>query len=414
MHTQTLIIGAGQAGLALSRCLTEAGHDHVLVERGRVAERWHSERPDSFRLLTPNWLTRLPGFRYDGSDPDGFMDRDEVTRFFDAYAASFDPPVHTGVTVTAVDREPGGGWRVTTDRGTWRAVNVVVATGHMDRPAVPASSRELPPEVTQVHSSRYRNPEQLPDGRVVVVGAGPSGQQIADELARAGRRVVLAAGGHRALPRRYRGRDVYAWMLELGLLDRTVDSLPDPAGAPRSTRSGVLEGGEQDLDLRRLHRNGVVVAGRLLGMADSRLVFGDGLAADLAAADANASRLRAMVDAHVRAVGLDVPDEPWATPAVPEWAFDGPSDLHLTRAHVAAVVWATGYGRDWSWIHAPVFDDHGHPVHRRGITAEPGLCFLGLRWLYRRDSGFIDGVGRDAAHLAEHLVAGRVHAEAVR
>ncbi len=414
MHTQTLIIGAGQAGLALSHCLTEAGHDHVLLERGQVAERWRSERPDSFRLLTPNWLTRLPGFRYDGPDPDGFMDRGQVTRFFDAYAASFDPPVHTGVTVAAVDRQSGSSWQVGTDHGTWSAGNVVVATGHMDRAAVPAASRELPPEVMQVHSSRYRNPGQLPDGRVLVVGAGPSGQQIADELARAGRQVVLAAGGHRALPRRYRGRDVYAWMLELGLLDRTVDSLPDPSSAPRSTRSGVLEGGQQDLDLRRLHRNGVTLTGRLLGVADSRLVFGDGLAADLAAADANAARLRTMVDAHVAAAGLDVPDEPWATPAVPEWALHAPSDLHLTGAGVSAVVWATGYRRDWSWIHAPVLDEHGDPVHRRGLTAEPGLSFLGLRWLYRRDSGFIDGVGRDAEHLAEHLVAGRVHAGAGR
>lgn len=409
MHTDTLIIGAGQAGLALSHCLTAAGHDHLLLERGRVAERWRSERPDGFRLLTPNWLTRLPGHRYTGPDPDGFMGRQEVIDFFDAYAASFDPPVHTGVTVTAVERSRRGTWRVVTDHGDHHATNVVVATGHMDRPAVPASARDLPGGVAQVHASRYRNPHQLPEGRVLVVGAGPSGQQIADELALAGRDVVIAVGGHRALPRRYRGRDVYWWMERLGLLDRPRESLPDPT-AVRTTRAGVLEGSHRDLDLRRLHRHGVTVTGRLLGVAGDRLVFGDRLARDLADADANATRLREMIDAHVAATGLDVPSEPWTAPTTPTWACDAPADLALSRSGIAAVVWATGYGRDWSWIHAPVFDAHGEPIHHRGVTAAPGLCFLGLRWLTRRDSGFIHGVGRDATHLAAHLLGDPVGA----
>lgn len=404
MRTRTLIIGAGQAGLALSRCLTDADHEHVLLERGRVAERWRSERPDSFRLLTPNWLTRLPGRSYDGPDPDGFMGREEVVGFFDDYASSFAAPVHTGVTVTRVVRDLDGDWVVETDRGTWRASDVVVATGHMDRPAVPAAARDLPGDVVQLHSSRYRNPAQLPEGRVVVVGAGPSGQQVADELARAGRDVVLAAGAHRSLPRRYRDRDVYWWMDRLGLLDRTVDSLDDPAAAARTTRSSVLEGGREDLDLRRLHGHGVQVVGRLTGVDGTRLRLGDGLAMDLADADANANRLRIMVDDHVARTGLDVPAEGWSLPEVPDWALCPPSSLDLARDGVSAVLWATGYARDWSWIEADVFDAHGDPVHRRGVTAEPGLCFLGLRWLYRRDSGFIGGVGRDAEHLAAHLV----------
>ncbi len=285
MHATTIIIGAGQAGLALSRCLTEAGHDHLLLERGRVAERWRSERWDSFRLLTPNWQTRLPGFRYQGPEPDGFMDKGQVVDFFDAYAASFAPPVRTGVTVTRVTQRPGGGWRVVTDRGEYEAANVVVATGHMDRPTVPATAARMPAGVDQLHSSQYRNPGQLPAGAVLVVGAGPSGQQIADELGRAGRRVVLAAGRHRALPRRYRGHDVYWWMERLGLLDRTVDTLPDPDQA-RDTRSSVLEGGTEDLDLRRLHRHGVQLTGRLLLVEGTRVAFGSSLADDLADADA--------------------------------------------------------------------------------------------------------------------------------
>jgi putative flavoprotein involved in K+ transport len=277
---------------------------------------------------------------------------------------------------------------------------------------VPAMSRDLPRHVAQVHSSRYRNPDRLPPGRVLVVGAGPSGQQIAAELARAGRDVALAAGGHRALPRRYRDRDVYWWMQRLGLLDRTVDSLPDPAAAARTTRSSVLQGGDEDLDLRRLHREGVTVTGRLLGVDGHRALLGDGLAADLADADANASRLRLRVDEHVTRTGLHVPEEPWAVPAVPDWATTAPTSIDLAREGVGAVVWATGYTRDWSWIHAPVFDAHGEPVHHRGVTAEPGLSFLGLRWLWRRDSGFISGVGRDAEHLADVLVDQRVGAGA--
>lgn len=404
MRTETLIIGAGQAGLALSRLLTDAGHDHVVLERGRIAERWRSERPDGFRLLTPNWLTRLPGHTYTGPNPDGFMNRDQVVGFFDAYAASFDPPVHTAVTVSRVTRAGDGDWLVVTDRGTWTAATVVVATGHMDRPAVPFLAGDLPGHVVQVHSSRYRRPTQLPAGRVLVVGAGPSGQQIGDELARSGREVVLAAGGHRSLPRRYRGRDVYWWMDRLGLLDRTVDSLPDPASAVRTTRSSVLEGGHDDLDLRRLHRHGAWVTGRLLGVDGTRLRFGGALAADLAAADANATRLRTMVDDHVARTGLSVPVEPWTPPTVPDWAVTAPTALDLVAQGITAVVWATGYTRDWSWIDARVHDAHGDIVHRRGVTAEPGLYVLGLRWLHRRDSGFISGVGRDAEYLAQHLV----------
>ncbi|HUG83322.1 MAG TPA: NAD(P)-binding domain-containing protein, partial [Euzebya sp.] len=344
---------------------------------------------------------------YAGPEPHGFMHARQVVGFFEAYAATFDPPVHTGVTVAAVRPRPAGGWYVTTDQGPYEAANVVVATGHMGMPAVPAAARRLPSGLLQLHSSGYRNPQQLPGGRVLVVGAGPSAQQIADELAVAGRDVVLAVGGHRALPRRYRGHDVYWWMERLGLLRRTIDTLPDPAAAARTTRSSVLMGGEEDLDLRRLHRNGVRMTGRILDASGTRLRLGRRLARDLADADANATRLRAMVDDHVRRTGLSVPDEPWSPPDVPAWAADAPGEMDLASEGVSAVVWGTGYRRDWSWIHAPVFDAHGEVVHRRGITAAPGLSFLGLRWLHRRNSGFIDGVGADAVHLAAHLTRTR-------
>lgn len=401
IHLDTVIIGAGQAGLALSRLLTEQRQEHVVLERGRVGERWRSERWDSFRLLTPNWQARLPGHRYQGPDTDGFMDKESVVGFFEDYAASFDAPVRTGVTVTSVSPD-GPDWTVQTDQGDYHAHNVVVATGHMDIPKIPAVASDVPPSVTQLHSSLYRNANELPEGAVLVVGAGPSGQQIARELAAGGRRVVIAAGRHRTLPRRYRGHDVYWWMERLGMLQRTVDSLPDPTAAAR-TRSSVLTAGTDDLDLRVLAAEGVVPAGRLVGVHGSLVAFSDDLDCTLTEADANRERFKDLVDAYVERTAMQAPAEPRNEPEVPDWAHDAPRFLDLDHLGIGTVVWATGYGRSYRWIDADVFDADGEPIHQRGVTAAPGLYFLGLRWLYRRNSGFIDGVGADAAFLAGHL-----------
>jgi putative flavoprotein involved in K+ transport len=402
---ETLIVGAGQAGLALSRYLTDLGRDHVVLERHRVAERWRSERWDSFRLLTPNWLTRLPGMSYDGADPDGFMTRAEVVAFFDTYARSFDAPVRTGVTVSRVSRESEH-WVVETDAGRFVAANVVVATGHHDQPRVPEIGRTLPPHIAQLHSSRYRNPAQLPPGGVLVVGAGPSGQQIADELARSGRRVVIAAGRHRSLPRRYRGLDTYQWMDRLGAFERTVDDLPDPSVVRRAP-AFVLAGGRDDLDLRRLVAAGAVPVGRLTGIDGSTVRFSDDLAATVAAADDNARRFRASIDDLVARMGLRV-DDPEAPPRPPgRWAATAPTRLHLDHDAVRTVLWATGYRRDFTWLHAPVLDTAGEPVQHRGVTPAPGLYFLGLRWMHRRSSDAIHGVGTDAAFLAEQIACRR-------
>ncbi|HEU4947598.1 MAG TPA: NAD(P)-binding domain-containing protein [Kribbella sp.] len=401
---RTLIVGAGQAGLALSRCLTDLNQDHLLLDRGRVAERWRSERWDSFTLLTPNWQTRLPGHSYTGADPDGFMNGRQVVEFFENYALSFGPPVRTGVTVEAVD-PAAAGWTVRTDAGIVDASNVVIATGHYGEPAIPAFAADLAADVTQLHTSDYRSPGSLRDGAVLVVGAGPSGQQIADELARAGRRVYLAVGRHRPLPRRYRGRDVYWWMNHMNMLDRTVDSLPSPEAA-RDAPSVVLAGEDHDLHLRRLVGHGVVALGRLRGIDGSRLKFDDDLAARLAEADENIRRLRSAVDTYVDKAGVDAPLEEPATTRPEEWARTAPRTLDLARDNVTTVIWATGHSRDYSWIHAPVFDGVGEPVQRRGVTAAGGLYFLGLRWMYRRNSNFIDGVGDDALYLAERIAEG--------
>lgn len=395
-HRNTVVIGAGQAGLAASWWLVNRGVDHVVLERGRVAEKWRSQRWDSFTLLSPNWQTRLPGHAYAGPDPNGFMSGAQTATFLADYARSFAAPVFGGVTATAV-RPCGRGWALTTSAGPLTACNVIVATGELGVPYVPPVT--LPTSVPALHTSDYRNPDGLPPGAVLVVGAGPSGQQIARELAAAGRRVHLAVGRHKALPRRYRGRDAYWWMDRLGMLSRSVDTLPG-GRPPRRSPNAVLAGGVRDLDVPTLAAEGVVVHGRLLDVRNGTAVFGDDLAATLATAAANADRFRATVDAYVAATGYPVPAE---APRPRGPLAEGPSTLDL--GGIAAVVWATGFRRDYSWLAAPVLDDDGEPVHERGITAAPGLYFLGLRWQSRRSSSFLDGVAADAERVTAHLAA---------
>jgi putative flavoprotein involved in K+ transport len=397
----TVVIGAGQAGLATSRCLTDRGIAHVVLERGDVGHRWRTQRWDSFTLLSPNWLTRLPGFAYGGRDPHGFQTGTEVADLLAEYARTSAAPVRTGVGVQAVGRGLGG-LVVRTDAGVACVDNVVVATGDLDRPAIPALDAALPDGVTRLHTSGYRNPAQLPPGGVLVVGAGPSGQQIADELARAGRTVHLAAGRHRTLPRRYRGHDTYWWMHRTGALYRTRASL---SGDPRRDPNPVLAGGVDDLDLHRLVRHGVVPHGRLTGVAGGVATFATDLPETLHAADAHAARFRASVDAFVARTGLAVPPAPaWRPPAAP-WAEHAATVLDLDRAGITTVVWATGFRRDFSWLPDAVLDAAGEPVHDRGVTALPGLYVIGLRWLHRRSSHALAGVGADAEHLADHIAA---------
>jgi putative flavoprotein involved in K+ transport len=385
----TVVIGAGQAGLAMSHCLTAQSRTHVVLDRAAVADSWRSRRWDSFTLLSPNWQTRLPGWRYSGADPGGFMTGEQVARYLEAYAGSFAAPVRSGVDVRRLHRVAGG-WRLETSAGRLLATNVVVAIGEMSRPRVPAFAVDVP----QLHTADYRNPESLPAGEVLVVGAGPSGQQIALELARAGRTVHLAVGRHKALPRRYRGQDAYWWMDRLGMLDRTVDSLPRPPGR---TPNAVLTGGTRDLDVPRLVAEGVHAHGRLVGFAAGVPLFADDLAASVADAARNTLAFRAKVDAHVARSGLDVPVE--APPALSDVREGAPAGVP------GVVVWATGFDRDHDWIEAPVFGADGRVVHHRGVTAATGLMFLGLRWQWRRSSSFLDGVGKDAEHLAEVIAA---------
>lgn len=427
MHkTDILIIGGGQAGLAMSRSLADRGIDHVVVERAQVAERWRSQRWDSLRLLTPNWMARLPGWSYRGSDPDGFMKRDEVVSYLGGYARSFDAPVLEETEVLSV-APADGGWRVVTSGGTWRARCVVVATGHCDLPRVPGLAASLDRRLHQVTTPRYRNPDGLPAGGVLVVGASATGVQLAHELRRSGRDVVLAVGSHNRLPRSYRGRDVLGWLDRLGVLDRALADMPDRRRARREpslqlvgrTRrdeaDAAFDGASADrlaeaasLDLGVLSAAGVTLAGRLEGADGGRVRFAPDLAERLSDADRRMHRLLDRVDRHLAGHGLEERFPATPRPAPVELAGPGPRELDLVAAGITTVLWATGYRRVYPWLHAPVLDAEGEIRQERGRTPLPGLYTLGLQFMIRRRSSFLDGVGRDAREIADEI-ATRLH-----
>lgn len=399
----TLIIGAGQAGLALSRCLTERGIEHLLLERGRVAQRW-SERWDSLRLLTPNWMTRLPGFRYDGNDPNGYMQRDEVLTMLRNYARSFDAPVLEETAVLDV-RPLRNGWRVGTTRGAWLADNVVIATGHCAQPRRPSCANDLDRDIAQFTTMDYRNPAQLPDGGVLVVGASASGVQLARELRRAGREVILSVGRHTRVPRRYRGRDIHYWLDRTGLLARPLSDM----NAERARREPSLQviGDEENLDLAELTRLGVRLTGRLAAIDGTQCNFADDLAQTTHDADRQLHKLLTRIDTHIAAHGAErfFPSEPRPMPI---HITAAPQQLDLRANGIRNVLWATGYTRSYPWLYAPVLDANGEILQSRGRTPMRGLYVLGLQFMTRRNSSLIDGVGRDAAEIAAQIATTRM------
>jgi len=402
-RVETIIIGAGQAGLAMSRCLTERGVDHVVLERGRIAESWRSERWDSLRLLTPNWQSRLPGWTYRGPDPDGFMTATEVADHFDGYARSFQAPVRTGVAVLDLKRI-NGAYRVTTTQGEWLAASVVIATGHAQAPFLPSFAHRLSPAIKQVAPMTYRNPGELPEGGVLIVGASATGVQLAEEIQRSGRQVTLSVGRHTRLPRRYRGRDILWWMDRIGILEERAEDVPDLEAARRQPSlqlAGRADG--SSLDLGVLRDSGVRLVGHLSDIANTEARFADNLDQTTEAADTKLSRILARIEAFiVEHPQLAAGD---AEPIVRHSFGPSPTSIDLESSGIATVVWATGYIRRYPWLNVPVFDEHGEIRHDGGVTPAPGLYVLGLRFLRRRNSNFIDGVGHDARALAEHLVA---------
>jgi putative flavoprotein involved in K+ transport len=401
----TVIIGAGQAGLALSRLLTDAGHDHVVLERGLVGERWRSERWESLAMLTPNWANRLPHDE-EPDDPDAYASRSEFVATLERYARSFGAPVRERTTVTRLEHAVGG-LRVRTDRGQWHARNVVIASGDCSVPAVPWFATSAPARVEQLHASRYRAPASLAPGGVLVIGAGPSGHQIADELARAGRRVVLAVGRHARIVRRYRGRDVWAWLDVLGDLSRSLDELPGHARS-RPRPALPLDGrqGGRTIDVGMLAEAGVRIAGRLEGFAGSHALFASGLETSIADADERLGRLLARIDDHIDA-RADAHAFPPREHVAPIRVPPPLPTIDLVAQGISTIVWATGYRRHYPWLRIPeVIGDDGGILHDRGRTVVAGLYVLGMRWQSRMTSHQIGGVGADAAFLAEQITAG--------
>jgi putative flavoprotein involved in K+ transport len=402
MHTSTTVtvIGAGQAGLAMSRCLTERSIDHVVLERGEVANSWRTERWDSLRLLTPNWMTRLPSFRYEGDDPDGYMAVGEVVRFLAGYRERIDAPVRTQTEVRAV-ATTGTGFRTTATTGVIDSAAVVVATGACGTPHVPALADELPSRIHQLTPIHYRNPEALGDGHVLVVGASASGAQIADELRRAGRQVTMAVGDHVRLPRTYRGMDIHWWMDAVGILDERYDEVEDIRRARRLPSLQLVGTPEKrSLDLNALQASGVDLVGRFAGVSNRTAQFSGSFANYCAAADLKLGRLLDLVDVHAAEYGLDAwldePDRPART-TVPV----APTTLDLDE--VETVIWATGFRPEYPWLEEDLLDHKGQIMHDGGVMRRPGMYVLGLPFTRRRKSSFLDGVGPDARDLCRHL-----------
>jgi putative flavoprotein involved in K+ transport len=400
---QAVVVGAGHAGLAVSWCLREHGIEHRVLERDRIASSWRHERWDEFCLVTPNWQCRLPGYTYAGTDPDGFMVRDEIVAFVEGYAASFQPPVHEGVEVKRIDRNDTGGFRIVTSRGELTAAQVVLAVGGYHRPVVPRLGERLPGWLTQVHSSAYRNPSSLPDGGVLVVGSGQSGAQIAEDLHLAGRDVHLSVGAAPRVARFYRGRDCVAWLEEMGRYEMPIGQHPEGLAARHEANHYVTgRDGGRDIDLRALAHDGMHLHGRLLGIDGGGMRFAGDLAARLDAADATADRIKDAIDAHIAAQGVEAPPEARYDPV-----WEPPTDVehvvHRREAGITSVIWATGFRSDWSWVAVPAFDGTGYPTHERGVTTISGLYVVGLPWLHTWGSGRFGGIARDARFVAERV-----------
>ena len=405
--SEVIVIGAGQAGLSTSYCLSGRGIDHAVLERGVLGDSWSERRWDSFTLVTPNWTVRLPGAEYRGPHPDGFMGRDEFAAYLARWAGSFGCPVRTGVGATGLGRGRDGRLRVDTTDGPFEAPTVVVATGSMQAPRRPGLAASVSPRVRQLDAETYRSPESLAPGAVLVVGSGQTGGQIADDLRLSGRRVLLSVGGAGRVPRRYRGRDCVAWLAELGFFDRTPDMLESPAQRFRAEVQASGRDGGRTISPHRFRRDGVELLGKLTAADGEEMRFADDLRHNIENADAFSRWFREVVDALVEKKGIDAPppsaEELEGEPPDGDWSVRHRPSIDLQEENVTTVIWATGFSFDFSWIDFPVFDDVGYPVTARGATNVPGLYFMGLNWMVKRKSGLLYGVGEDARHVAAHI-----------
>ncbi len=399
--TNVLVVGGGQAGIATSEHLTKLGITHLVLERGRIAERWRSERWDSLVTNGPAWHDRFPNMEFDSVKQDHFPTKVQVVDYFTAYADKFNAPIRTGVEVKKVQRNEGKrGFTITTSAGTIEANYVVAATGSFQTPTIPSIAPDNG-SLQQMHSAAYRNPEQLPKGAVLVVGAGSSGAQIAEELQRSGKQVYLSMGAHARPPRSYRNRDCTWWLGVLGLWDIASE---EPNRAHVAIAVSGNDGGKT-VDFRRLANEGVILVGTTQSFAAEVINFYPDLAQNIKNGDQDYLNLLKLADAYVERTGINLPEEPEAHIILddPECVTNPILNVNMTQANITAIVWATGYSQDFQWLDVEAFDDHGKPQHQRGISSEAGVYFVGLPWLSRRASSFIWGVWHDAKHVAEHI-----------
>ncbi|WP_428375660.1 MSMEG_0569 family flavin-dependent oxidoreductase [Lichenicoccus sp.] len=404
MH-DVVIIGGGQAGLSASWQLTQRGIDHVVLEQHATAHAWRHERWDSFCLVTPNWQCTLPGYPYAGRDPHGFMLRDEIVAYVEGYAASFGAPVRKGAKVVALQRNDAG-YRVCSEAGEMLAGQVIVATGGYHDPIVPSYASALDPTILQIHSSEYRSPDSMPEGAVLVVGTGQSGCQIAEDLHLAGRAVHLCVGEAPRVARRYRGRDVVEWLHLMGYYDIPVDEHPLREGVRDKTNHYVTgRDGGRDIDLRLRATEGMQLYGKLTGMHGGRVAVAPDLAHNLDAADEVGESIKRSIDGWIAKSAIEAPVEaaytpPWRPPSGPGTER---TPIDTAALGITSVIWCIGFRMNFSWVELPVFDERGAPRHRRGVTDQEGLYFLGLPWLHSWGSGRFSGIARDSEHLADQI-----------
>ncbi|WP_297843606.1 MSMEG_0569 family flavin-dependent oxidoreductase [Pseudomonas sp.] len=405
-HHHVIVVGGGQAGLSASYYLQQQGIDHLLLEKHGLTHTWRNNRWDAFSLVTPNWQCALPGYTYSdefrGADPHGFMKKDEINLYLSGFVQSVKAPALENVTVQRVVPRASGGYEVHTSQGEFSADQVIVASGGYHTPIIPRLAERLPTDIQQIHSEQYRNPQALPAGNVLVVGSGQSGAQIAEDLHLAGRQVYLAVGDAPRCARFYRGKDVVDWLAEMGYYDIGVDTHPLREGVRDNTNHYVTgRDGGRDIDLRKFASEGMQLFGRMEGLEGSRLQFSDNLATSLDSADAVYNRINSSIDSYIEKNAIEAPvGERYAPVWSPEQERNG-LDLHAEG--ITSIIWCIGFTPDFTWVEAPVFNGRGHPGHERGVTAQPGLYFLGLPWLYTWGSGRFSGVARDAQYVVEHI-----------
>lgn len=403
-HVETVIIGAGQAGLATSYHLTQLDRHHIILEKTQeITSAWR-RRWDSFTLVLPNWTVQMPGFAYDGPDPNGFMNRDELVKYMEQFVETFHPEVRYGWNVTSVQANPdGGNFLISSDEASILADNVVVAVGTFQEPKIPPVSTNISDQIIQIHSDEYRNPDALPEGAALVVGTGQSGCQIAEELYQSGRNVYLCVGGATPVPRRYRGKDIIWWLDRSGFFEHTVEMLP--SSKARFAANPFVSGkeGGRTLSLHKFALDGVNLLGRLIEADNHMIKIAPDLYDNLAKGDKFVGDIKIMIDEYIEKENIEAEES--ALEAASEYGYQVvlEEELNLFSADITSIIWATGYKFDFSWIELSLLDDDGYPIQKRGISDFPGVYFIGLNWLYKRKSGLLYGVGEAAGYVAESI-----------